>query len=195
MNADGSGARVLWDSMNNGLAMEARLSADGREVAVDTLWRGVLNVFIVRTDGLFPRQLTHSAAGAFRPRWWPEGNERLLYWDSDTGTMDMADLEHGVLTALLPAIEFEWAPAPGPLPANAITPTATPRPTATPTTPPMLTPVGQPSPIPVDLHGPNVGSGASGSDGEESTYAALGLLGAGALIGGYALRRIVLRRR
>jgi WD40 repeat protein len=191
VNADGSGARMLWDSANNGLVVEARLSADGKEVAVDTLSRGVLNVFIVRTDGLFPRQLTHSAAGAFRPRWWPLGDERLLYWDSDTGTMDMADFRYGSLTPLLPAMEFEWAPAPGPLPANAVTPTPSPTPTVTPTPPPISTPVGQPSPIPVDLHGPNVGSGASGSGGGGLTYAALGLLGAGVLIGGYALRRLV----
>jgi hypothetical protein len=200
VDADGSNARMLYDSrLENGFMMEARFSRDGQLIAFDGYSGAIRNIFVMKADGSDVHQLTHSATGAFRPRF--DGDGRVLYNDLDGTTMKMVtfasdDPEHGTVTALLPAIEFEWAPAPGPLPANAITPTATPQPAATTTPPPMLTPVGQPSPIPVDLHGPNVGSGASGSDGEGSTYAALlGLLGAGALIGGYALRRIVLSRR
>lgn len=143
VDADGNNARMLYDSpVQNGLTLEARFSSDGQLIAFDGYSGATRNIFIMKPDGSDVHQLTHSATGAFRPRF--DGDGRVLYNDLDGLTMNLItfasdDPEHGTVKTLLPAIEFEWAPAPGPLPANAVTPTATPTPAATPTPSPQQT--------------------------------------------------------
>jgi Tol biopolymer transport system component len=124
VDADGSKARMLYNSpVQNGLMLEARFSSDGQFIAFDGYSGAIRNVFVMKADGSDVHQLTHSATGAFGPRF--DGEGRVLYFDLDTAseinmiTFDSDDPEHGAVKALLPGIEFEWAPAPGRLPAVA----------------------------------------------------------------------------
>jgi len=189
VNADGTNAKMLYDSGSDvGSVMEARFSPSGRTIAFDGMSGDVVNIFLMQSDGSNIRQLTHSATGAFGPRWWPGADTQLLYWDMQTVTMriitsDTANLEDGEARTLFFGMDYEWAPVAGPLPRGLSTPeptsTMTPAPTAAPTAIPSSTPP-QPTPTPATtaIAGPGTGEGMPESNSPPMEWSwALGLLG------------------
>jgi len=197
---DGSDARKLYDSPNDtGPLLEARFSPDGSTIAFDGIdANGVENIYLIRTDGTNMRQITSSTAGARRPRWWPQAGTHLLAFDGDTVTISVISsgsvVETGAPRPLFFGNNYEWAPAWGTLPPDAVLPTPTAEPV--PPSPPLAegTPVSPPvtagtsvPPLPGNrIIAPDTGSGTgAGSRGVPGIYWLA--LAAPALVGGVAL--------
>jgi Tol biopolymer transport system component len=196
----GDNAKLFYECRIRGaISTEVGFSGDGEFIAFDGYSGKTMNVFVARPDGSDIHQLTHSNRGAFGAR--PAGDGMVLYNDLDGPPalmslikFDIDDPENSTGEPLVPAVEFEWAPVPGTMPPNAVELTPLPTATSTATPRPTGTPVPRPSPTPASLRGPNVGDGKLDSSSSRQAYALLSVVGIVALIGGWAFRRIALRR-
>jgi len=204
IDAGGSHAIKLYDSpRDDGPTLSASFSPDGNTVAFDGYAGDAINIFLVNADGSNIRQLTHSPAGAFRPRWWPHADTHIIYFDSATTTLNIVTTgtlgdagEVRRLSILGRAVE--WAPVTGMLPPSATLPLPPPTsispPVAaeTPLSPPGATPVSPP-PGNTGIIGPDTGDGATSPAGASRglPFAAIALAAAAATLaaGGAAAAR------
>ncbi|MEX2245695.1 MAG: hypothetical protein WEC75_03320 [Dehalococcoidia bacterium] len=186
INRDGSAMKLIYDSgRDDGPGLEARFSPQGNLVAFDGFSGDVINVFLANADGSDVRQLTHSAVGAYHPRWWPLADTHLLYIEAADGAVSyltstgtLVDVE---TRRLFWAPGVEWAPIPGVLPADIVipTPTVAPEPTATPSPEPTVELITHGDSFD-GLTGPGTGTGPSAGE-RHSTVLSL-LAGAGVLM-------------
>lgn len=149
VDADGSGLRQLHGGNSlGGALLDAAISPDGATIAFEAATGGLRDVLLMDTDGANIRPLVSTAGNKFRPRFSPGGTE-ILYRD-DSG-LAIVSLAAGSTPRQLPntlsASSHEWAPAPGMLPAGAVTPPATPTPL--PTAPAILDEIPRYYPVPI----------------------------------------------
>ena len=191
MNADGTGARKLYDSpRNDGPGMAAAFSPDGQHILFDGFSGDVTNVFLINVNATDMRQVTDRPGGSAGGAFSPDG-KFILYGDyyGDHGSATMAlvpgQAPYSPVRQLFWAIGTEWAPVAGRLPPDAAVPTPTVTASATSTIVAAETP--EPTGTSTgEILGPNTGSGASSERGswDEAAAGVLAVLGAALVAAG-----------
>ncbi len=195
MNADGTGARKLYDSpRNDGPGMAAAFSPDGQQVLFDGFSGDVTNVFLIDVDATDMRQVTDRPGGSAGGAFSPDG-KFILYGDyyGNHGSATMAlvpgQAPYSPVRQLFWGVGTEWAPVAGPLPpgATAPAPTVTAEATASATSTAVAAETPEPTSTSTsEIIGPNTGSGASSerNSWNEAAAGALAVLGAALVASG-----------